>query len=236
MLPSGPASTNVLCGRWSSAAASGGDLGARSADPHIVLPACSARNCDDGPPSGSPRSSLVGREAGGERLAEQDERAPAAGGRRRSAGRDGRSWPPGRTRRCRVGSRRCASPQTIRWPVWQDARRPRRARRAACRTRTARGAGPRGGWRRTPRWGSPRRRTGAAASRQNAMPSPSGCSGRMSTVTKYVPFVGYTSKPASTQPRQQPVALGLQVGGELGEERVGQRQARRRWPAGTARR
>ena len=38
------------------------------------------------------------------------------------------------------------------------------------------------------------------------------------------------------QPVEQPITLGLEVGGELGEERVGQPQPDRRWPAGTARR
>ena len=50
-------------------------------------------------------------------------------------------------------------------------------------------------------------------------------SGRMSTVTKYVPYVGYTVEAGGVEARQQPVALGLHVGGELGEERIGQAEA-----------
>ena len=57
-------------------------------------------------------------------------------------------------------------------------------------------------------------------SRQNAMPSPAGSTGRMSTVVKYVPWGSYVIEPGGAQTSHEVVALDGQVGGELGVELV----------------
>ena len=51
------------------------------------------------------------------------------------------------------------------------------------------------------------------------MPSPSGCTGRMSTVVKYVAS-GTNVGTRRREPGHQVVALGVEVGGEAGEELV----------------
>ena len=140
----------------------GGDLRARAADPHAVQPSLLGEELRRRPALGLAEVVAIGGEAGRERLAEQDEPRAGAGGagdQRREVGEVGFAVAPDDVV---LNGGDAHGRRLSRWPVWRAARRPRRAPRGACRTRTARGAGPRAGWRRTPRWGSPRRRTGRA--------------------------------------------------------------------------
>ena len=123
--------------------------------------ACSARNCDDGPPSGSAMPGVSIEKPVENVSVSRTSPAPRSRRPRRSSGRGGRSWRRGPPTRCRAGSRRPAT-RSSRTPS-PVARRPRRAPRAACRTRSAPGGGRSVTCRRTPRSGSRRRRTARAA-------------------------------------------------------------------------
>ena len=184
--------------------------------------ACSARNCDDGPPSGSPRSgSSMAKPVENVSLSSTSPApAPAAAGDQRGEVREvGVAVVPGdvvldaamrsRRRLMPAGQLGQALGRLVEHLEPLAEREAHQVPACSCR------------WRRTPRWGSRRRRTRSGSARQNAMPSPSGRSGRMSTVAKYVASGAVHRR---TRPRRRPgaraVALGLQVGGELGEEVV----------------